>query len=212
MPCFLSCSLSPMTEILDKVVLTCCWVWTLPSVMGDEFDWYFKRTSRQTVLWFGGNAIFELHNKVTATPQCYHRKERTLFSGYAYSYYYWWWLGALLVWVETTQFSREIVTAGKYFAFQNLSQSMVAYTRLRPFRLKESDRSFEIGHRYRKLNKHHLRLFSFLSLHSIGNAELHNFFVVIDIWPYFGAWLDSHVCTDFEISPRRVEAQVKRKT
>ena len=57
------------------------------------------------------------------------------------------------------------------------------FTRLRPFKLIESDRSFSIRHRYRKPNKHHLRLHTIeLSvLHSIGNAELQKFFVVIDI-------------------------------
>ena len=41
---------------------------------------------------------------------------------------------------------------------------------------------------------------SCLSLHSIGNAELHKFFVVIDIWPIFERDWSVMICTDIQIT------------
>ena len=61
---------------------------------------------------------------------------------------------------------------------------MVAYTRLRPFKLIERTDLSQYDIDIETQANHHstnIRL-SFLLLHWIGNALLHKLFVVIDIW------------------------------
>ena len=100
----------------------------------------FNKTDSQTdgiVVWWARHFRAAQSRR---HPNVYRRKERTLFSGYVNSYYYWWWLGSHIwcEWVETRQFSWNILSKISACGLHALEAF---------FKVIESDSSFEIRHR-----------------------------------------------------------------